>query len=80
MNESVSAQDPTRNITIIESQAYYWVANQALRLEQAKEYAKAAKIWANANKISCNRLNQHWSEKRAEFCLKQKERSSLLGS
>nr|WP_254902750.1 ANR family transcriptional regulator [Cedecea sp. NFIX57] len=54
------------------------MANRALQLEQAAEYTMAAKVWANAQSVSCNALNQYWSEKRAEFCLKQKERSKIL--
>ncbi|WP_342747929.1 ANR family transcriptional regulator [Cedecea neteri] len=80
MNTSSSAafQISSESVRTHECQAYYQIANRALQLEQAAEYTMAAKVWANAQSVSCNALNQYWSEKRAEFCLKQKERSKIL--
>jgi hypothetical protein len=45
-----------------------------MRLEQAGEYDRAAKVWAKANRESRNPLNQQWSDNRSDFCLMQNMR------
>lgn len=46
-----------------------------MRLEQAGEYDRAAKVWAKANRESRNPANQQWSDNRADFCTMQNIRS-----
>ncbi|MGX5056785.1 ANR family transcriptional regulator, partial [Enterobacter asburiae] len=57
-----------------DSQAYYPWAREAQHLEQAGEYARASKAWTQASCVSCNQINRNWSERRAEFCVKQNVR------
>ncbi|MBT9431654.1 ANR family transcriptional regulator [Candidatus Sodalis endolongispinus] len=54
-----------------DSPLYYRAAREAASIEQGKEYDRAAKVWAKANRASRNPLNQDWSEKRADFCAAQ---------
>ena len=54
-----------------DSPLYYRTAREALRLEQAGEYDRAAKVWAKANRESRNPVNQQWSDNRADFCIMQ---------
>ncbi|EAT8925540.1 ANR family transcriptional regulator [Salmonella enterica] len=49
--------------------------HSAMRLEQAGEYDRAAKVWAKANRESRNPVNQQWSDNRADFCIMQNIRS-----
>ncbi|HEB4944188.1 TPA: ANR family transcriptional regulator [Klebsiella quasipneumoniae] len=53
---------------------YYRSAREAVQLEQAGEFDRAAKVWAKANRESRNELNQEWSERRNDFCLMQNMR------
>lgn len=53
---------------------YYRSAREAVQLEQAGEFDRAAKLWAKANRESRNELNQDWSERRNDFCLMQNMR------
>ncbi|ELN2739391.1 ANR family transcriptional regulator [Pluralibacter gergoviae] len=53
---------------------YYRSAREAVQLEQAGEFDRAAKVWAKANRESRNELNQDWSERRNDFCLMQNMR------
>lgn len=53
---------------------YYRSAREAVQLEQAGEFDRAAKVWAKANRESRNALNQEWSERRNDFCLMQNMR------
>jgi hypothetical protein len=46
-----------------------------MRLEQAGEYDRAAKVWAKANRESRNPVNQQWSDNRSDFCIMQNIRS-----
>lgn len=57
-----------------DSPLYFRSAKEAVRLEQAGEYDRAAKVWAKANRESRNELNQDWSDKRSDFCLMQNMR------
>lgn len=57
-----------------DSPLYFRSAREAMRLEQAGEYDRAAKVWAKANRESRNELNQDWSDKRSDFCLMQNMR------
>ncbi|HDT4814096.1 TPA: ANR family transcriptional regulator [Klebsiella aerogenes] len=57
-----------------DSPLYYRSAREAMQLEQAGEYDRAAKVWAKANRESRNDLNQEWSERRSDFCLMQNMR------
>lgn len=57
-----------------DSQLYYRSAREAVQLEQAGEFDRAAKVWAKANRESRNELNQEWSERRNDFCLMQNMR------
>ncbi|EKZ6390829.1 ANR family transcriptional regulator [Klebsiella aerogenes] len=57
-----------------DSPLYYQSAREAIQLEKAGEYDRAAKIWAKANRESRNDLNQEWSERRSDFCLMQNMR------
>lgn len=52
-----------------DSPLYFRSAREAMRLEQAGEYDRAAKVWAKANRESRHELNQDWSERRSDFCL-----------
>ncbi|EPO7914499.1 TPA: ANR family transcriptional regulator [Citrobacter koseri] len=54
---------------------YFRSAREALRLEQAGEYDRAAKVWAKANRESRNPVNQQWSDNRSDFCIMQNIRS-----
>ncbi|WP_419058997.1 ANR family transcriptional regulator [Kluyvera georgiana] len=58
-----------------DSPLYFRTAREALRLEQAGEYDRAAKVWAKANRESRNPLNQQWSDNRSDFCIMQNIRS-----
>ncbi|EHI8551179.1 ANR family transcriptional regulator [Salmonella enterica] len=60
-----------------DSPLYFRSAREAMRLEQAGEYDRAAKVWAKANRESRNKLNQDWSERRSDFCLMQIGRERL---
>ncbi|HCR0320817.1 TPA: ANR family transcriptional regulator [Klebsiella aerogenes] len=57
-----------------DSPLYYRSAREAMHLEKAGEYDRAAKVWAKANRVSRNDLNQEWSERRSDFCLMQNMR------
>lgn len=57
-----------------DSPLYFRSAREALRLEQAGEYDRAAKVWAKANRESRNQVNQQWSDNRSDFCLMQNMR------
>ncbi|MDU7097650.1 MAG: ANR family transcriptional regulator [Enterobacter sp.] len=57
-----------------DSPLYYRSAREAVQLEQAGEYDRAAKVLAKANRESRNELNQDWSERRNDFCLMQNMR------
>ena len=57
-----------------DSPLYFQSAREALRLEQAGEYDRAAKVWAKANRESRNPVNQQWSDNRSDFCLMQNMR------
>lgn len=57
-----------------DSPLYYRSAREAVQLEQAGEYDRAAKVWVKANRESRNELNQDWSERRNDFCLMQNMR------
>ncbi|HDZ9166243.1 TPA: ANR family transcriptional regulator [Klebsiella quasipneumoniae subsp. quasipneumoniae] len=57
-----------------DSPLYYRSAREAVQLEQAGEFDRAAKVWAKANRESRNELNQEWSERRNDFCLMQNMR------
>lgn len=58
-----------------DSPLYFRSAREAMRLEQAGEYDRAAKVWAKANRESRNPVNQHWSDNRSDFCIMQNIRS-----
>ncbi|EDK4585619.1 hypothetical protein GG768_06495 [Salmonella enterica] len=58
-----------------DSPLYFRSAWEAMRLEQAGEYDRAAKVWAKANRESRNLVNQQWSDNRADFCIMQNIRS-----
>ncbi|EHI2277589.1 ANR family transcriptional regulator [Salmonella enterica] len=58
-----------------DSPLYFRSAREAMRLEQAGEYDRAAKVWAKANRESRNPANQQWSDNRADFCIMQNIRS-----
>lgn len=58
-----------------DSPLYFRSAREAMRLEQAGEYDRAAKVWAKANRESRNPLNQQWSDNRSDFCIMQNIRS-----
>ncbi|EJF5344417.1 ANR family transcriptional regulator [Salmonella enterica] len=60
-----------------DSPLYFRSAREAMRLEQAGEYDRAAKVWAKANRESRNPANQQWSERRSDFCLMQIGREKL---
>lgn len=64
-----------------DSPLYYRSAREAVQLEQAGEYDRAAKVWAKANRESRNEINQDWSEHRNDFCLMQnmREKRKELG-
>ncbi|HDH0767268.1 TPA: ANR family transcriptional regulator [Klebsiella pneumoniae] len=64
-----------------DSPLYYQSAREAVQLEQAGEFDRAAKVWAKANRESRNELNQEWSERRNDFCLMQnmRERRKAVG-
>lgn len=51
-----------------DSPLYFRSAREAMRLEQAGEYDRAAKVWTKANRESRNPANQQWSDNRADFC------------
>ncbi|ECP2882111.1 ANR family transcriptional regulator [Salmonella enterica] len=57
-----------------DSPLYFRSAREAVQLEQAGEFDRAAKVWAKANRESRNELNQDWSERRNDFCLMQNMR------
>ena len=57
-----------------DSPLFYRSAREAVQLEQAGEFDRAAKVWAKANRESRNDLNQEWSERRSDFCLMQNMR------
>lgn len=57
-----------------DSPLYYRSAREAVQLELAGEFDRAAKVWAKANRESRNELNQNWSDKRSDFCLMQNMR------
>ncbi|WP_368913472.1 ANR family transcriptional regulator [Mixta calida] len=63
-----------------DSPLYYRAAREAARVERAGEYDRAAKIWAKANRASRNPVNQHWSEKRSDFCLMHLLRLARTGA
>lgn len=54
-----------------DSPLYFRSAREAMRLEQAGEYDRAAKVWAKANRESRNPVNQQWSDNRSDFCIMQ---------
>lgn len=54
-----------------DSPLYFRSAREAMRLEQAGEYDRAAKVWAKANRESRNPVNQRWSDNRSDFCIMQ---------
>ena len=58
-----------------DSPLYFRSAREAMRLEQAGEYDRAAKVWAKANRESRNPVNQQWSDNRSDFCIMQNTRS-----
>ncbi|EBE8077534.1 TPA_asm: ANR family transcriptional regulator [Salmonella enterica subsp. salamae serovar 60:g,m,t:z6] len=58
-----------------DSPLYFRSAREAMRLEQAGEYDRAAKVWAKANRESRNPANQQWSDNRTDFCIMQNIRS-----
>ncbi|EPC5166884.1 ANR family transcriptional regulator [Salmonella enterica] len=58
-----------------DSPLYFRSAREAMRLEQAGEYDRAAKVWAKANRELRNPANQQWSDNRADFCIMQNIRS-----
>ncbi|EIV7134452.1 ANR family transcriptional regulator [Salmonella enterica subsp. enterica serovar Virchow] len=58
-----------------DSPLYFRSAREAMRLEQAGEYDRAAKVWAKANRESRNPANQQWSDNRADFCIMQNIRN-----
>lgn len=58
-----------------DSPLYFRSARGAMRLEQAGEYDRAAKVWAKANRESRNPVNQQWSDNRSDFCIMQNIRS-----
>lgn len=58
-----------------DSPLYFRSAREAMRLEQAEEYDRAAKVWAKANRESRNPVNQQWSDNRSDFCIMQNIRS-----
>ncbi len=58
-----------------DSPLYFRSAREAMRLEQAGEYDRAAKVWAKANRESHNPVNQQWSDNRSDFCIMQNIRS-----
>ncbi len=58
-----------------DSPLYFRSAREAMRLEQAGEYDRAAKVWAKANRESRNPVNQQWSDNRSDFCIMQNIRS-----
>lgn len=57
-----------------DSPLYYRSAREAMQLEKAGVYDRAAKVWAKANRESRNDHNQEWSERRSDFCLMQNMR------
>ncbi|ELL0228034.1 ANR family transcriptional regulator [Salmonella enterica] len=58
-----------------DSPLYFRSARETMRLEQAGEYDRAAKVWAKANRESRNPVNQQWSDNRSDFCIMQNIRS-----
>ncbi|EAN2294185.1 ANR family transcriptional regulator [Salmonella enterica] len=58
-----------------DSPLYFRSAREAMRLEQAGEYDRAAKVWAKANRESRNPANQQWSDNRTGFRIMQNIRS-----
>lgn len=58
-----------------DSPLYFRSAREAMRLEQAGEYDRAAKVWAKANRESRTPVNQQWSDNRSDFCIMQNIRS-----
>ncbi|EKP8961911.1 ANR family transcriptional regulator [Salmonella enterica] len=58
-----------------DSPLYFRSAREAMRLEQAGEYDRAAKVWDKANRESRNPVNQQWSDNRSDFCIMQNIRS-----
>lgn len=58
-----------------DSPLYFRSAREAMRLEQAGEYDRAAKVWAKASRESRNPVNQQWSDNRSDFCIMQNIRS-----
>ncbi|WP_336284002.1 ANR family transcriptional regulator [Citrobacter arsenatis] len=58
-----------------DSPLYFRSAREAMHLEQAGEYDRAAKVWAKANRESRNPFNQQWSDNRSDFCIMQNIRN-----
>lgn len=59
------------SFTYRDNPLYYRNAREAVRHEQAGDWDRAAVAWAKAYRTSRNPLNQEWSERRMDFCLKQ---------
>lgn len=56
---------------------YHKTAKEAADIEQTGGYARAAKVWTKAYRLSRNEINQQWSANRADFCVMQLRRERL---
>ncbi|ECT8547672.1 ANR family transcriptional regulator [Salmonella enterica subsp. diarizonae serovar 48:i:z] len=56
---------------------YYQVAREAVQLEKDGEYDRAAKVWAKAEFLSINWLNEKWARQRSDFCYSQINRERI---
>lgn len=60
----------TQDVKDIEmlTRSYRQIAQSAVTAERAKDYRKAAILWAEARLLAKSQENRHWCDSRAEWC------------
>lgn len=56
---------------------YINLSKQAVAAEKRGDFAEAAKLWEDANRVAHGK-NVYWSDERADFCRKSDKRTKIL--
>lgn len=56
---------------------YINLSKQAVAAEKRGDFAEAAKLWEDANRVAHGK-NVYWSDERADFCRKSEKRTKIL--
>lgn len=56
---------------------YINLSKQAVAAEKRGDFAEAAKLWEDANRVAQGK-NVYWSDERADFCRQSDKRTKIL--